>query len=180
MKQKYWIVLIVVLLALTFLFFSSGYDQKITTNNTYNSADTTVSKPVVGKTNTSIAIKTDMFTNIFPQKGNYQCDYSEVSSSKATSGIVYFSDGKMRVEFRTSGSVGNIMVYDGVNMYSWVEGASSGSISRPKSISDFPAIIPKDFSTGKVLSLGSTSVGWYCHAWLKDASKLTRPLHINF
>ena len=183
MKQEYWIFIAVIVLIIVFVFLGFGFSPKVTTENTETKTNillnTKVSPPVTNKAPPTPA-KIETFTSIFPQKGNYQCDYEQVSSAQTTSGVVYFSDGKMRVEFRGSNIVANIMLYDGINKYNWVEGQSKGTISQPKSISDFPAIIPKDFTTGKVLSVGDTNVSWLCHAWLKEASKLVRPSYLTF
>ena len=184
MKQEYWIFIALIVLVLIFVFLGFGLGPKIATENPDKSiqdvTDTKISLPIATKPASAPAVKLATFTSIFPQKGSYQCDYEESSSSKVNSGVVYFSDGKMRIEFRTSRETANIMVYDGINMYNWVEGQTKGAISQPKSVSDFPAIIPKDFTTGKVLSVGDTNVSWLCHAWLKEASKLVRPSYLTF
>ena len=123
---------------------------------------------------------TPTFTNIFPSRGSYQCSYEEVTPSTRTSNTIYFSDGKMRGEFRTVGGGGNIMVYDGVNMYVWKEGQTVGTVSQPKSISDFPAIVPRDINTGKVLGAGLNSASWYCYAWARVPSLLEKPSYVKF
>ena len=153
----------------------------------YPSTSTSTSKSAVNnsqqkKNSAKVAntVKTDVFTNIFPQKGSYECTYEEVTPSRRTTNTIFFADGKMRGEFRTLGGSSNIMVYDGRYMYIWTEGRGTGTLSVPKSISDFPAIVPKDFTNGTVLGSGTNSASWICHPWAKDASLLQKPSYVNF
>lgn len=145
---------------------------------------TTSVTPSASKT-TSVKLTstpTATFTNILPKLGNYQCDYESVSQSSRTTNTVYLSDGKMRAEFRTTGysaTISNIMVYDGVNLYTWVEGQSVGSVTHPKSLSDFPSIIPKDLVAAKSLGSGLNSVSWNCHAWTVDKTMLVKPSYLK-
>ena len=155
--------------------------ESVNTEDTTKSvvAEKTPAKPAVSKP-VSVA-PTETFTNILPKLGNYQCDYEEVNVVRSTN-TVYLADGKMRAEFRSrtaSGSTNNIMVYDGVNLYTWTEGKDTGTVTRPKSLSDFPAIIPKEIIAAKVLGSGLYSASWMCHPWSKDASMLQKPSYLK-
>ncbi len=148
---------------------------KETNTNTTAVKTTQPSKPV------SVA-PTETFTNLLPKLGNYQCDYEEVTQTTRSSNTVYLSDGKMRAEFRSrtaTAGTNSIMVYDGVNLYSWTEGMSTGSVIHPKSLSDFPAIIPRDIVAAKVLGSGLFSASWNCHAWSRDPSLLVKPSYLK-
>lgn len=151
-------------------------DTYVETTNTTSVKNNVVSKPVNTK-------PTETFTNILPKLGNYQCDYEEVTQSNRSSNTVYLSDGKMRAEFRSHDAKGNtvasIIVYDGLDLYSWTEGKSTGTVTRPKSISDFPSIIPKDIVTAKILGSGLYNASWNCHAWAKDPSMLVKPAYLK-
>ena len=189
MKKEYWIALCVIVGVVIIVWLLGGgmgvpeYQSPVAQNTnmkTQNAKYTTkTTKPVTATPPATPTLK-NTFTSLFPQRGNYQCDYTEVSSSQASNNVIYFSDGKMRAEFRSNNSVASIMLYDGVYMYKWTEGSAKATISTPKSISDFPAIIPKDFTTGVVLGSGLSSASWSCHAWLKDASKLVKPSYLTF
>ena len=89
----------------------------------------------------------------------------------------------MRGEFRTStasGAISNIMVYDNSYLYTWIEGQTVGVRIQPKSLSDFPSIVPKDILESKVLGSGLSSVSWNCHAWSKVPALLTKPSYVKF
>ncbi len=150
------------------------------TEKTPNS-ETPVVKPVVKKPITSAP--TETFTNLLPKLGNYQCDYEEVTQATRSSNTVYLADGKMRAEFRSRSVDGtntnSILVYDGVNLYSWTEGKTVGSSVHPKSLSDFPAIIPRDIIAAKVLGSGLYSASWNCHPWSKDPSLFVKPSYLK-
>src|SRR3989338_2323434 len=172
------VVVIVIILGIV-LFNSNNNSPQISPNNTATTEETTKTPAPVVKT-ASPAPKVEDFTNIFPQKGNFKCVYEEVTPSSRSTNTMYFSDGKMRVEFRTLAGASNIMFYDGKYMYNWGEGQNTGIISQPKSISDFPAIIPKDITQGKVLGSGLNSVSWDCNAWAKDPTLVTKHSYIVF
>ena len=188
MKNLWWSVGVVVVLIFAFLWLlnPTTENSNATGNNTGNNISTTtldVKKSTKTNTvpnSTKTTPKSSELSSIFPQKGNYECNYEEVTSSQRSTNVIYFSDGKMRAEFRTLGGSSNLMVYDGVYMYNWIEGQSKGILSQPKSISDFPAIIPKDITDGRVLGSGLNSASWYCHAWSKDASLLAKPSYLSF
>ncbi len=173
----------VVIIILAVVLFGSNSKAPVTIEeNTNLTPEETVKSTTSGtKVVTSTpAPKVEEFTNIFPQKGNFKCVYEEVSPSKRSTHTMYFSDGKMRVESRTLSGSSNIMFYDGRYMYNWVEGQGTGTLSQPKAISDFPAIIPKDITSGKVLGSGLDSASWDCFAWAKDSSLVTKPSYVIF
>lgn len=156
--------------------------DQVTENNQTSTTTTTTPKP---STSGSVASKpkppvVDSFTNIFPQRGNFKCTYEEVTPSTRSTNVIYFSNGKMRAEFRTFSGASNIMVYDGVYKYTWVEGQSVGVMTKPTSISDFPAIIPKDINEGVVLGAGLNNASWLCHAWSADQALVNKPTYVKF
>lgn len=182
MNNSKWLwviaVVVVVILGFSLLGNKDGLTNKdqVSTTTEKVSVNTQKKNSIVTKTTP----KPETFTNVFPQRGNYECFYEEVTPTKRTSNVIYFSDGKMRGEFRELGGPSNIMVYDGYTLYTWTEGQSTGIASVPKSIADFPAIVPKDIAIGKVLGSGLNNVSWDCHAWSKDASLLAKPTYVKF
>lgn len=153
-----------------------------------------VDEQVVTETKTNIPAKvvvaskpvqtqpTETFTNLLPKLGNYQCDYEEVTQNTRSSNTVYLSDGKMRAEFRSrnaAGATNSIMVYDGINLYTWTEGMSVGTSIHPKTLSDFPSIIPRDIVAAKVLGSGLYNASWNCHPWSKDPSMIMKPSYLK-
>ncbi len=184
MKNYYlWIAGAIVLLVLAFSLSKSPSDGDLSKENA-NGTLTATSSQTVTKTPAKVVSKEtpkpETFTNVFPQKGNFKCIYEEVTPSRRTSNTIYFSDGKMRGEFRVLAGASNVMLYDGYYLYTWVEGQSTGSVSIPKSIADFPPIVPKDITEGKVLGSGLNNVSWDCHAWVKNPSLLAKPTYLTF
>ncbi len=146
-----------------------------TTGTNTAKTNTTTSKPLV-------TVKTETFTNILPKVGNYQCDYEVVSATERTTNTVYLSDGKMRAEFRTTtatGGTSNIVLYDGVYLYKWTEGKSVGTATQPKTLSDFPTVIPKDLLAPTSLGSGLNSASWNCHPWTVNKIMLTKPAYLK-
>lgn len=181
-----WVAVILVVVILAAIYIGSG-------SNSYQASTENATTTQVSNTKTTVKSSTNptlplagMNTSlggIFSIKGNYQCDYEAVSPQGRASNVVYLSDGKMRGEFRTTGAFAtnnNITVYDGKYLYVWTEGFSTGKVTEPKTLADLPGIIPQDVSSGRILGTSANNVSWNCHAWLRDASKLTRPSYVTF
>lgn len=136
------------------------------------------------KTPTATVKPTALVTNLFPQKGSYECKYEQATQTGRSSNTLYISNGKVRDEFRSMDSQGNgtlsMFVYDGTYLYSWVEGKSIGTITQPKSLKDIPVVVPTDIHEGKVLGSGINNVSWDCHAWSTVSSMLVRPTYVKF
>ena len=163
-------VVIVVLGAGLWVFFS----PKMSTDQT--------TKPTETTTNTTSTSNTspNTFKSILAQSGSYECRYEQATSTGQSTNLIYISDGKLRGEFRTLGAVGNMMVYDGANLYVWMEGAIVGTKTQLKSLSELPLVIPKDLTSGSVLGSGIDNVSWDCHAWSKNAALLVPPKEVKF
>lgn len=185
-KNILWTVLAVVIIGLVFWLGSGSKNvdnKNIETATTTDSTNvkTGVKVPVSSKPVTN-TVKNVSFTNILPRVGNYQCDYDSVTQQERTANTIYLSDGKMRAEFRTikaNGSIANIMVYDGSYLYVWTEGKSTGTVTQPKSISDFPTIIPKEILSSTSLGSGLNSASWSCHPWSVDKTMLAKPSYLK-
>jgi hypothetical protein len=97
--------------------------------------------------------------------------------------VIYLSGGKLRAEFRTiSGNVtaANLSIYDGHYLYSWKEGQSTGTKTGVTSLSQLPAAIPANLTSGKIYGNTYESVGWKCHAWIANNSILVPPSYVSF
>lgn len=140
--------------------------------------------PAVSKTNTtSKKVPTTATKSLLTQKGSYQCDFTQVTSTGQSANVIYLYGGKLRAEFRTrnaNGVVANLLVYDGHYVYEWREGASTGKRSILTSLSDLPLVIPKDLTSGQIFGDNFESVGWLCHTWLTNKSLLTPPSYVTF
>jgi hypothetical protein len=137
----------------------------------------TPAKPVTANTSGNT------YKSLLTQKGNFQCDYSQVTSDGQSNNVVYISDGKLRAEFRSTikGQGGsNLSVYDGRYLYTWREGTSVGTKSLITSLGQLPTAIPKDLTSGAIHGDGVNSVGWDCHTWLVDKKLLTPPAYVSF
>jgi hypothetical protein len=65
-------------------------------------------------------------------------------------------------------------------MYQWSEGASQGKRTVLSSLSQLPAAIPKDLTSGTIIGNSYESVGWLCHTWLTNKSLLMPPSYVTF
>ncbi len=177
-----FLVLVVVILGFILLKPKKSAEDTLV-NNATTTAET-VTTNTGTKTGTTVKPSTPLATNLFPQTGNYECKYEQVTAGIKSSNTVYIADGKMRGEFRTTDNKGvntsNIMVYNSPNLYIWVEGKSVGTVTQPKSLKDIPAVVPTDVHIGRVLSFGNDSVSWDCHAWTKVSSMLSKPTYVKF
>lgn len=187
MKSTKWVVGGVVLVLLLVVLFGSS-DENVPSE----SVSTTTPKEVVKVTPAPVPKTTSVkpiegmkvsLGGIFSEKGNYQCEYEQVSQQSRSSNVVYISNGKMRGEFRTStalGSTATMVVYDGSYLYVWTEGKSTGTVTQPKTIADLPGIIPEDVSSGRILGGSSNNVSWNCFPWSRVPSLLAKPTYVSF
>jgi hypothetical protein len=120
------------------------------------------------------------YHSLLTQNGSYQCDYVQVTNGGTNTGVVYLNGGKMRAEFRNANSTGNLAVYDGQYLYEWKEGMAHGTRTSLTSLSQLPAAIPKDLTSGAIYGTTYQSVGWNCHSWLTDQKLLTPPSYVTF
>lgn len=167
-------IAVIVLVVLGWWIFSS---PKTSTDNTAQpSADNTTTT-----TGTSGSVtQKQTFKSLITQKGSYLCTYEQVSTSGKSTNSIYIADGRLRGEFRDSNLVGNMMVYDGVYLYTWKEGTAVGTKMVLKSLAQLPTIIPKDLTSGASFGTNFDSVGWDCHQWIKDAKLLAPPVTVKF
>lgn len=170
------VVIIIVLLGLGWKFFKS---PKTDTNNV--TPDTTQATSTGTKTNTSTSSSNTQTTqSLITQKGSYECIFTQASTTGQSTNLIYIADGKLRGEFRDVDAVGNLMLYDGINLYVWQEGKTVGTKTRLTSLSQLPSIIPRDLTSGSSLGSGLNSAGWDCHQWIKKANLLVPPTQVRF
>lgn len=185
-KNILWVVVAVVIIGLVFWMGGSSKNSGSENSSTATTTDSTNTKtevkvPVSSKPVTN-TVKNVSFTNILPRVGNYQCDYNSVTQQERITNTIYLSDGKMRGEFRSvtaNGSISSMMVYDGSYLYVWTEGKTTGTVTQPKSISDFPTIIPKDILSSTSLGSGLNNASWSCHPWSVDKTMLAKPSYLK-
>lgn len=175
----------VLILTLAFtLKTKKGSEVTETTNPTNDAAQTQTVTTTKPSSNGTVKPTTPLVTNLFPQKGSYECKYEQATQSGRSSNTVYIANGKMRGEFRSVDAQGfgtlNMMVYDGTYLYTWIEGKATGVRTQPKSLSEIPAVFPTDIHEGRVLGSGINNVSWDCHAWSTVSSMLTKPSYVKF
>jgi hypothetical protein len=181
---------IVVLVILAVVYMGKKEVEVSNTGDNSQSTDVTQIEQTPAKTNTvtkttkPTTTTTPLVTNLFPQKGSFECRYDQATQTGRSTNTVYIADGKMRGEFRSTDAQGfassNMMVYDGTYLYSWIEGKGTGVRTQPKSLKDIPAAIPTDVHEGKVLGSGIENVSWDCHAWSKVSTMLAKPSYVKF
>lgn len=175
-------LVVVVLIFFGIWLFKSKNNSSSSVSNNSVTTETPTPSPTPSVTPTT-PVKSATFTSILPQQGNYECNYESVTQSTRSTNVIYLSKGKMRGEFRSTNGQGiataSIMVYDGRYLYSWTEGKSTGTVSEPKSISELPALIPRDIAQSKVLGSGLYSVSWACHQWIAVPSLLAKPSYLK-
>lgn len=170
-------VIVIVLVLLGIWYFASmngsapAQDMSATTSS---SSSTSATGSVPASTNT--------FRSIFTQSGNHECTYELVGTSTRSSSVVYIADGKMRGEFRTTGTVtsANFMIYSGGVLYTWKEGATVGKKTSISSLADLPQAIPQDLTSAAILGVSNDNVSWDCRYWAKNATVFTIPSYVNF
>ena len=159
-----------------------------TASTTPEQATTTAPVATVQPAKTAAAPKpptpknTQTFKSLVTQMGNYRCDYTQVTGSSRTEGVVYVSDGKLRIELRSLGMkvTNTLAVYDGRYLYTWTEGMANGSKSQPSSTAQLPLILPSNLNTYTTLGSGDNSVTWNCRPWTKDPANFAAPSYVTF
>lgn len=184
MNQKtiIWGIVIVVIVLLGVWYFSSVYtgSPAVAPGTATTTATSTASTSAA--TGKAASGTPSTFKSIFTQSGNHECTFEQVGTSTRTTSVVYISGGKMRGEFRTTGTVtsANLMIYNGGYLYSWKEGAAVGKKSSISSLADLPQAIPQDLTSGAIYGTAANNVGWDCHDWLTDSSLFVLPTYVTF
>lgn len=177
MKNIVWGVIAILVIVLgVWMYKSRDTPSEAVVSDTTTTTDTTT-------TGGTSSTGTQTFKSLFSEKGNFICVYEQVDPKYRSTNTIYLSDGKMRAEFRTSsstGSLANLMVYDGMNLYVWKEGMTVGVRTQPRSVSELPSVIPTDITSAAVLGTSPKNVSYDCHAWSKDASLLVKPAYVKF
>lgn len=175
------VIVVVILVALGIWYFNSSNTAGTATPEQTATTTTTVSTTV---TNTSAATPASptTFKSIFTQSGNHECTYEQVGTSTQSSSVIYISNGDMRGEFRTTGTVtsADLMIYNGGYLYSWKEGATVGKKSSIKSLADLPQVIPQDLTSGAIFGVSTNNVSWDCHDWITDPTFFVLPTYVTF
>jgi hypothetical protein len=57
---------------------------------------------------------------------------------------------------------------------------ATGQKTTLRAVSDVAKLIPNDTSLAMILGKSTDGVGWNCHPWIVDASKLSAPSYIAF
>jgi hypothetical protein len=178
------ILLVIVIVGWAISSSPSTPESSVTTPTNSNGTKVTNVKSKTATPTPKTALQnTNTFPAIFTQSGSHECDFEQVGPSARSSNIVYIADGKMRGEFRTISaglSTASMMVYNSGVLYVWTEGMGVGTKTILKSVSDLPAIIPVDLTSGSVLGSGLNSIGWNCHDWAKSTSMLAPPSYVKF
>lgn len=177
-------VVIVILVGLWYLYPSAPVVSDTSVNPAASTTPVTSTNTPASKPSTATTPKTkSAFRSIFTQSGNHQCTYEQVAANGNTSSVVYIADGMMRGEFRTTSGTNtqaNFMIYKGGSLYSWKEGATTGTRTNISAISDIPQVIPNDLTSGASFGVSNDSVSWDCHDWAKDASLFVIPTYVKF
>lgn len=140
-------------------------------------------KPRTPTTPPTSAGSGNTYTSLLTQSGSYLCDYNQVQSAGQMHNQIYIYGGKLRGEFRTitgEPTPTNLVLYDGHYLYTWSEGASSGTRTVLTSLSQLPLVIPKDLTGGSIHGTAYESVGWDCHFWMTDTKLFVPPSYVKF
>jgi hypothetical protein len=185
MDTKTWIIIVlaIALLLLGVSSWSSRPTPAEPMTATSTAATTTVQQTPKAPAPKTAPKSTQTYASLLTQPGSYQCDYDQVTASGQSHNVIYLSGGKLRAEFRTiSGNVtaANLSIYDGHYLYSWKEGQSTGTKTGVTSLSQLPAAIPANLTSGKIYGNTYESVGWKCHAWIANNSILVPPSYVSF
>lgn len=186
MKKTLIIVGIVLVIIILFLAFRAKKSEAPVgeTGSSASLETINIENPSAPTTATANIKPTSLATNLFPQKGSYECKYEQATQTGRSTNTIYISGGKIRGEFRSVDSQGfgtlSMLVYDGSYLYSWTEGKATGTRTQPKSLRDIPVVVPTNIHEGKVLGSGINSVSWDCHAWATVNSMLSKPTYVRF
>ena len=177
-------IVVVIIVALGIWYFASLNTGAATPDTATTSVSTgsTGTTGTTGTTGAATPANPSTFHSIFTQSGNHECSYQQVQASGQSSSVVYIADGKMRGEFRTTGSTpsANLMIYTGGVLYAWKEGATTGKKTSITSLADLPQAIPQDLTSGAIFGVSADNVSWDCHDWAKDVKLFTLPTYVTF
>ncbi len=186
------VVLALILLGIWF-FMSQGDNDGLLSGNDNSSATTTGSGGTGGTGSGSgsgsgsgtPATGSGSLKSAFAQGGNYTCNITTVSGGQGqqTSGTVYASGNKTRVDFRVKASNGTVtdlyVIRDGSFSYTWVGGQTTGTKTQ---ITASSPVVPRQPSGAGVTAdiTDDSPVSWECRPWLPDTTKFVPPTSITF
>ena len=178
------LVIAVVIIFGVWYFMSSGSPEVAYTNtNVPASTDTSGTDSTGTTSTTNSGVKSTTFKSLVATVANTECVYEQVDPKYHSTNVVYLADGKFRGEFRTStstGSMANLAVYDGLNLYVWKEGSTKGTLSQPKTLAELADVLPADLSSAAIFGTGAKNVSWDCHPWSKNPAFLVKPAGVTF
>ena len=184
MRPTIYVLVGVVVIALIGWWLWGNNEAPFTTGATVATTTATTTQQQQTNSGASAPATTNTFKSIFTESGSHECVYQQVTSSSKSQNTIDIADGKMYGQFRTTSgnqTDATLMVYDYGYLYTWKEGATTGTKTTIHTVADLPAVIPHDLTSGAVLADGPlNSVGWDCHFWAKDASVLTPPSYVKF
>ncbi|MES2014333.1 MAG: hypothetical protein V4437_00770 [Patescibacteria group bacterium] len=186
MKKTHIIIGVIILALLAvgawYLFSSKGSPAGTPTTNT--GAESSVTGDTASNvTPAATPVKgTGTLKSAFTQGGNYTCTLSTLASNNGqTSGVIYASGAKTRVDFQSKTAAGVVsevhIIRDGTYSYTWIAGQTTGIKTQ---ITSSSSIVPHQPS-GSGFSLDDTSsINWDCHPWLTNKTQFVPPTNITF
>lgn len=134
---------------------------------THTGQSTTPSKPVTPTSAKVVGITPVSY--LFSLKEPLVCSFKTTGTSAQRSGTLYVADGKMRANLATA-----TMLDDGMYLYVWASGATSGlKLLAASSVSGSAMASNGGFDLATPLSFA-------CNPWTKDASVFVPPSSVSF
>ncbi|MFZ2167499.1 MAG: hypothetical protein WAV50_01365 [Minisyncoccia bacterium] len=182
-NNKVWAVVAIVVLAGAWYFYSGsgvwkGGMWSTATTTVDTSAQSETGQPSatspVKKAGTTQKVAPAKVTGLNPIAYLYSLKEPLVCSMKTTSGYaragtMYIANGKMRANLGSSA-----MIADGMYLYAWAQGASTG----------LKLLAATSASGSAIAAAGgfdpATPVSYSCNPWVADASVFTPPTGVSF
>lgn len=170
---------VVVLLALGAWFvFSQGNTATNTENNQEETGENTSGNNT--STSGSPTRGSGSLSQVFTQGGNYTCTLNATRDGLTTTGTVYATGNKTRVDFRVqlpdTTAIQTHIIRDGSFSYTWTDGQTTGVKSR---ITSSGAVDEQPQGAGSMADVDGT-YDWECRPWIPQTSQFVPPTEITF
>lgn len=176
----------IALIVIGLIVLGGGYAAYRATTSTSSNATANSNAPAANRAaNTSgTASFTGSAKDLIARGEKLECTFSYDSESADTSGTMFFADGKMRGNFlmETTGQqpVTSSIIQDGTNMYSWIDGMTTGTKVALATLEDAAASANLNVNASVDTETLDQDYNFSCDSWRPDTTVFTPPSDVTF
>jgi len=172
-------VVVVLLIIAGVWYWTSTMPQSGSPSETASSTQEVASSTTAGSGTGTTDGTQQSLGKVLSQGGNFTCTVESISAGQHSTGTVYGSAGKTRLDFTVDvngTTVNTHIIRSGGYAYTWVDGQSTGT----KVAISTNTTAPQPGQGGYVNVDNNTNVSSLCHPWSPDTTLFVPPKGISF